>query len=67
MLACLPSFLEVKVELKFTLELAMKAQSGRRGSAVLFEYSLCVRLGCLVLYFFERDPVPSVSDAGWAP
>jgi hypothetical protein len=32
--------MEVKVKLKFTLELAMKAQSGRRGSAALFVQSL---------------------------
>jgi hypothetical protein len=36
-----PVILEVKVKMKFTLEPAMKALSGRRGSVVLFLQSVC--------------------------
>ena len=59
-------------KVKVALEQAMKAQSGSGGIALLF-FNLGTRCGCVVnatprpLYLRERDPVPIVWEAGWAP
>jgi hypothetical protein len=61
-----------KVNVKFTLEEAMKAQRGRRIIALLF-FNLGARWGWVVnatpwpLYPRERDPLSIEQEAGWAP
>jgi hypothetical protein len=61
----------VKVKVKFTLEQAMKARSGSRGIAILFNLSAgkggVVNAMPRMLYPYEKDPIPIVQEAGWAP
>jgi hypothetical protein len=63
----------VKVKVKFALEQAKKAKGGSRGIALLFFLNLCARWRWVVkvtlrpLYPRERDPVPILQEAGWAP
>jgi hypothetical protein len=61
-------------KVKFTVGQAMKAQRGSRGTVLsLLFFNLGTRWGWVVnatprpLYPRERDPVPIVQDAGWAP
>jgi hypothetical protein len=59
--------------IKFSLEQATKAQRGSRGIAYSFFNLGATRWGWMVnatprpLYPRERDPVPIVYEAGWAP
>ena len=59
------------VKVKFTLEQAMKAQWGRKGTALRF--NLGARWGRVVnvtlrpLYSRERNLVPILHEAWWAP
>jgi hypothetical protein len=64
-------YLLCKVKVNFTLEQAMKAQKGSRCIALLF-FNLGARWWVVnatprSLYPRERDPVPIVEGAGWAP
>jgi hypothetical protein len=60
------------VQVKFTLEQAMKAQRGVQVYLYTF-FNLRARCGLVVndtlrpLYPQESDPVPIVQEAGWAP
>ena len=61
----------VKVKAKFTLEQAMKAQSGSRGTTYSF-FNLGARWGGWstprpVRFTAGKDPVPIVYQAEWAP
>jgi hypothetical protein len=59
-------------KVKSILEQAMEAQKGSRGVVYSF-FNLGARWGWVVnatprpLYARERDPVPIVQEAGWAP
>jgi hypothetical protein len=61
----------VKVKVTFTLEQAVKAQTGSRGIVlhlnVSASWGLVVHTTSRTLYPWEGDPVPTVQEAGWTP
>jgi hypothetical protein len=63
-------FTHTLIKLKFTLQHALKAHEGRRGTALLIHH-LGARRGRMVndmrqlLYPWERDLVPIIQEAEW--
>jgi hypothetical protein len=65
-------YLVTFLNVKFAVQQATKDQVESRGIALLF-FNLGARWGCVInatprpQYVRERDPVPIVQEAGWAP